>query len=52
MKPETRLSISVDTKLVFKLQATIQLKENRHISIAEVVRIALQQLAKANNVAA
>lgn len=45
MAISTRLTICVDTKLVLKLQATLQLKLNRKITIAEVIRIAVNELA-------
>jgi len=46
MVPETRLSISVDTALVYKLQAVLQLKHNKRVPVAEVIRLALQKLAE------
>jgi Arc/MetJ-type ribon-helix-helix transcriptional regulator len=44
MAPSTRLSISVDISLVAKLQALIQLKQKKRVSIAEVIRMALEAL--------
>ena len=49
MAQSTRLTISIDTKLVLKLQATLQLIENRKITIAEVIRTAVQELAKSHS---
>lgn len=46
MLPSTRLTISIDTNLIYELQAKLQLSEKRKITIAEVIRIAVQKLAK------
>jgi metal-responsive CopG/Arc/MetJ family transcriptional regulator len=51
MAPSTRLSVSIDKELVVELQATLQLKEKRSISISEVIRVAVIELAKANKIA-
>jgi hypothetical protein len=50
--PETRLSISIDTQLITDLQVVLTVKSNKPITKAEVVRIAVNELAKANNIAA
>lgn len=45
-KPSTRLTITIDTSLVSDLQAKIQLKRGKRVSIAEVIRLALEKLAE------
>ena len=40
--PETRLTVSVDIKLVIALQAKLMTLQKRKITIAEVIRIAIE----------
>lgn len=42
----TRLTISIDTALIYELQAKIQLDQKRKITIAEVIRLAIKKLAE------
>ena len=49
-KMTTRLTVCIDTKLVLKLQATLQLDQDRKITIAEVIRTAINELAKTHKV--
>lgn len=43
LKPE-------DNTLLIKLQAAIQIKEDRRLPISEVVRLAIRNLAAAHNI--
>ena len=49
MAVSTRLTICIDTKLVTRLQATLQLQLDKKVTIAEVIRLAVQKLASDNN---
>ncbi len=46
MVPSTRLTIHIDTSLIYELQAKLQLHQKRKITIAEVIRLAIKKLAE------
>ncbi len=53
MKP-IRIPVTIssdENQLLINLQAVLQSKQQKRLSVAEIVRMALRELAKANNVA-
>jgi hypothetical protein len=53
MKP-IRIPVTIthdENQLLINLQAVLQSKVQKRLSVAEIVRMALRELAKANNVA-